>query len=173
MASLRIVFLCVISAVLFGIIQDQVTARLCVEYFSVFHPRIVASNDPTILAFVWGVVATWWVGVLIGIPLAISARWGRRPKLTARRLVFSILCLFGFTASMSVSAGFLAYWAVSSGRVDPLVAFRWLDGRISQERQIWFLVDLAAHNAAYFGGAVGGFVLCIATWVRRDFQPID
>ena len=61
---------------LYGVAHDLVTAHLSVEYFTVAHPPI-GTDDPFLLALVWGVLATWWVGVLLGVPLAAAARLGR------------------------------------------------------------------------------------------------
>jgi hypothetical protein len=37
MEALKIAFTCVIAAVIYGIVHDQFTARICLEYFTVFH----------------------------------------------------------------------------------------------------------------------------------------
>src|SRR5262249_39988177 len=78
--SLAIVLMCVAAAVCYGIAHDQVTARVCVEYFTVGHPPAFGTQDPTLLGIGWGIIATWWVGLLLGVPLAIVARAGSRPK---------------------------------------------------------------------------------------------
>jgi len=39
MQAIAIVALCIGSAVAYGILHDQVTARVCVEYFTIGHPR--------------------------------------------------------------------------------------------------------------------------------------
>ncbi len=59
----KIVLFSVGCAICYGILHDQVTAHVCVEYFTVGHVSLVSTTDPTVLAFVWGVVATWWVGL--------------------------------------------------------------------------------------------------------------
>ena len=38
--SLKIVVLCIVAAIVYGILHDQVTARVCVEYFTIGHPPI-------------------------------------------------------------------------------------------------------------------------------------
>ena len=80
MQALGIVLICVIAAVGYGIALDQLTARICVEYFTVGHPPIVGTDDPTLLAIGWGIIATWWVGVFLGVPLAVVARAGSWPR---------------------------------------------------------------------------------------------
>ena len=95
MKSLSIVALAMAAAISYGIVHDQITARICLEYFTIGHPRLIASESPTVLALFWGVVATWWVGLPLGIALAVAARIGGRPKLTATDLVRPLAKLLG------------------------------------------------------------------------------
>ena len=48
--------------------------------FTIGHPPVFATDDPTLLGLGWGVIASWWVGLLLGIPLALVARAGGRSK---------------------------------------------------------------------------------------------
>ncbi len=70
MKATVIVLLCVGAAIGYGILHDEVTARICVEYFTVGHPDLFGTDSPTLLGIGWGIVATWWAGLLLGIPLA-------------------------------------------------------------------------------------------------------
>jgi hypothetical protein len=83
MHSLRIVLFSLGCALLYGIVHDQVTARVCVEYFTVGHPSLLGLRDPTVLGIVWGIIATWWVGLALGLLLAASScsgsPWRRLP----------------------------------------------------------------------------------------------
>ena len=75
MQSIAIIFVSIIAAVIYGILHDQVTARICVEYFTIGHPPVFDTSDPTLLAIGWGIIVPdWWVGLLLGIPLAIVAQ---------------------------------------------------------------------------------------------------
>jgi hypothetical protein len=85
--SLKICFVSICAAILYGVIHDQITARVCLEYFTVFHPPIFETQSPTLLALGWGVIATWWMGAFLGVLLAIAARVGSRPKLSAVNLL--------------------------------------------------------------------------------------
>src|SRR5215510_14402353 len=87
MEPLRIIGFCLLAAITYGIVHDQVTARVCVEYFTIGHPPLIPSTSPTLLALAWGVVATWWVGLPLGFMLASAARLGPRPKLSAAQLM--------------------------------------------------------------------------------------
>ena len=149
----KIVLLGMLAAVVYGIVQDQVTARVCVEYFTIGHPPIFATDSPTLLAFGWGVVATWWVGVPLGIAGALVSRLGSWPQFTARQLVRPILVLMVSMGWFSLLAGITGYFAARSSAVwlvEPLAS------RVPLAKHHLFLADLWAHLAAYASGVLGG-----------------
>ena len=102
MEALKIAVTCVVAAVLYGIVHDQFTARICVEYFTIFHPPIFHTQSPTLLGIGWGIVATWWVGVFFAVPMILAARAGSRRPLRASELLPSIASLFAFMAASAV-----------------------------------------------------------------------
>src|SRR5262245_61211379 len=93
MQIVAIIGFCIGPAVFYGVVHDQVTARVCVEYFTIGHALIFPTKSPTLLGLGWGVIATWWAGLLLGIPLALAARAGGRPKRTPRSLVRPVAIL--------------------------------------------------------------------------------
>lgn len=116
MQSLRIILTCIIiltrivAAVLYGIVHDQFTAHICVEYFSMFHPPVFPTESPILLALGWGVIATWWVGEFLGVLLAFAARAGSRRKIDAIELVRPIsrlLLAMGVLAAMPALTGYI------------------------------------------------------------------
>lgn len=97
-------------AVVFGIAHDLVTAHVAVEYFTVEHPRLVDSQSPIVMALLWGVVATWWVGLIGGVVLSLANGVGRGPSLadaTLRRRVVVLMSALWLT-SMAVLIGVYA-----------------------------------------------------------------
>lgn len=164
MEALKILCLSVAAAITYGIAQDQVTTRVCLEYFTVGHPPIFATQNPTALAFGWGVVAAWWVGVLLGVPLALVARIGSRPQIAARALVQPVARLMASVGFLAVVASIVGFCAAQAGVVG-------LDGplasRVPRERHALFLADLWAHNMAYGAGFLGGIFTCRWVWQRR------
>lgn len=44
--ALQITGLCIAAAVRYGILHDQVTARICVEYFIIGHPPLFDTTSP-------------------------------------------------------------------------------------------------------------------------------
>ncbi|WP_165230970.1 hypothetical protein [Aquisphaera insulae] len=59
MQALGVVVVCIATAVLYGILHDQVTARICLDYFTVAHPPVFATESPTWLGAGWGIVRVW------------------------------------------------------------------------------------------------------------------
>ncbi len=164
MESLKIVLVSILAAVCYGIVQDQVTARVCVEYFTVGHPPIFRTDDPTALACGWGVIASWWAGFLMGVPLALFARCGSRPKVTARRLLKPVAVLLSCVGLMAFLSGVVGFASASAGWVsleEPMAL------RVPPEKHAAFLADAFAHEAAYDAGFGGGVVLWAWTWMRR------
>jgi len=161
---LQIVGLCTASAVVYGVIHDQITARICIEYFTIGHPPIFRTRDPTLLGLGWGVVATWWVGFVLGVALAISAQFGSMPRRSPASLVRPLAVLLGVMGLCAILAG-VAGWVLAANRLVFLVEDLALD--VPADRHVPFLADLWAHSTSYLVGFVGGVVLIIRTWQSR------
>lgn len=164
MKSIAIVLTCIFAAVSYGILHDQITARVCVEYFTIGHPPVFGTDDPTLLGIGWGIIATWWVGFLLGVPLAIAALAGSRPPRSLRSLIGPIAELLAVMAVCALTAGGTGWFLASRDVIS-------LTGPIAEavptDRQIPFLADLWAHNASYFTGFVGGIVVIGNVWRSR------
>ncbi|MCB9855114.1 MAG: hypothetical protein H6818_05450 [Phycisphaerales bacterium] len=164
MQSTKIIILCIAAAILYGIAHDLVTAHICVEYFSEFHPHVVDSDSPIVLALVWGVLATWWVGLILGVILAIASRAGSRPKRDVKSLLKPILILFVVSLCVAMITGLLGYVLGTRGihvLFGPFFADRTADWLTR------FQIDLFAHNGSYAAGFIGGVILAISVFRRR------
>lgn len=155
METLKSWLLCVVAAVVYGVLHDQVTVRVCPEYFTVYHPRLIDTDSLTMIALAWGVAATWWMGAALGIPVAICARAGRNPAFSARQLLRPIGTLLLVMAVSALTAGLIGYH-----RATPA------DAR--------FNADYYAHLTSYRVGGVGGLALCLwllyTRWRKRVAQ---
>jgi hypothetical protein len=161
---LAIVALSIAAAVVYGIAHDQVTVRICLEYFTIGHPPIFPTASPTLLALGWGVLATWWMGLILGLGLATASRVGVRRRIGARELVQPIGILMAVMALGALLSGGVAAVLASRGM---LSLWEPLSSEIPPESQVGFLTDLAAHSASYLVGGVGGLVLISWAWRRR------
>lgn len=164
MQFIQIVGLCVVMCVTYGILHDQITARVCVEYFTIGHAPIFGTDDPTLLGLGWGILATWWVGVMLGIPLALAARIGRRPKLRAGALVLPIVVLMLVSAAAALLAGLMGGALAIAGHTALHGSLR---ASVPESKHSAFLADLWAHNASYTVGFIGGGVVILRTWLIR------
>jgi hypothetical protein len=159
--ALKIIALTVGLSCAYGIVHDQITARVCIEYFTIGH--VSPANipwTPTVLGLFWGIVATWWVGVLLGIPLTICARVGPWPKRTARELLRPLLLLLAITFTCAMT-GLLV--ARLTGFTVPRHI---LSERLPDDRVAVFSADLVTHNLSYGVGLFGGPWL--GAWVLRE-----
>jgi hypothetical protein len=158
--ALKIVGFCILASVVYGVLHDQVTARICVEYFTDFHPIIIDTRDPFVLALVWGVIATWWVGLILGILLAASAQAGTWEKLSLSQVRTGVIWLLGVMAIGAFAAGVwgstMHYW------------FSVVGPPIEGVSASAFNTCLFAHNASYLIGGFGGLVLCSRLIYRRS-----
>jgi len=168
MQALLIVVFSMLACMVYGVIHDQITARICVEYFTIGHAPVFDTEDPTLLGLGWGVRATWWVGLLVGVPLATFARIGGRPQRSAVSLVRPMLVLMGCTAVLAAAMGVVALVGATSGWIalDPDMA-----ARLPPEEHTPFIVDLWIHNTSYTSGFVGGvFVMGWVWWTRIKLE---
>lgn len=157
--SLKIIFLCILAAVIYGIIHDQVTARVCLEYFTVFHPPMFATQSPTLQGLGWGIVATWWAGAIVGVLLRSAARSGVRTRMTARQLFPFVVRLMVVMAACALAAGFAGYfWGSVPSDVAKVLP-------LALQRR--FLFDWWTHSASYASGFIGGLILCALVWSKR------
>jgi hypothetical protein len=164
MESFKIILLCVVAAVVYGILHDQVTARVCVEYFTIGHPPIFGTTSPTLLAFGWGVLATFFHGLIIGLLAIAACRMGPWPKIGVAQLIRPVLLLLLVMACASLLAGVVGYCLA---KVGVLWLFGTIAERVPASKHTVFLADLWAHCAAYAVGLIGGGLICIRMFLHR------
>ena len=171
MRFVTIVAMAVLAGIVYGVLHDQVTARVCVEYFTIGHPPLIPSQSPTLLALAWGVVATWWFALPLGVALASAARLGDRPRLTASQLVKPMLSLLGAMGVVAFLSGTTGYVLAARHSIAPN---EWVLQNIPSGKQSAFIADWWAHSASYLAGFLGAIVLCVYVWQSRSrLSPID
>jgi len=170
MESLKIVGFCVAAAIIYGVLHDLVTANLCVEYFSVFHPPIFHTSSPWLLALGWGVIATWWMGLGLGALIAVFAQAGSLPKMPWRRLVWGVVAVLVASYIAALVSGVTAFhfivdipdWAMNQ---------RLYEAHLTPEKQRAFTADLYAHMASYYTSAICSIILCFWVLYKRLRAP--
>lgn len=163
-ARFRITLLGVLAAVVYAVVQDQVSARLCPEYFTVFHPPIPGLTDPTLLGLTWGFLGAWWPGLLLGYAAGLAATVGRRPPLALRDLMRPVLLLVAIIGAVVAVTG-LSVWRhveLLGLRLDPLFV-----NLLPSERHRALFVVACYHFVAYVTALLGGVALCVWIWMER------
>ena len=167
MRALAIVAMCMLACVVYGIAHDQITARICPEYFTIGHPPLVATESPTLLGIAWGIAATWWVGLILGGSLAAAARAGGWAKREVGSLVRPVLAVMLISACCALLFGVVGY-LLAAGDVVRLLEP--MASNVPAEKHVAFLTDLWAHNASYGAGFLGGIVICYRVLRDRALQ---
>lgn len=160
----KIIFLAMGAAILYGVLLDEISIRVCAEYFTVAHRHVLNTGSQTLAAIGWGVEASWWGGLAAGILFALAARVGSPQKLAWRHFVRPITVLFATMAACAVAAGFGGNWLASTGQIPALQAWA---SMLPIEKHGAFMADLFAHALGYFVGAVGALIIALAAAWRR------
>jgi hypothetical protein len=163
--SIKIILFCVLISIIYGILHDLVTVNISIEYFTIGHPVLIESKNPLHLAIFWGVIATWWVGLLLGIIISFSALVGRNPVLKYKTIILLIIKLTAIMSIFAIVGGILGYLTSKNG-IFYLVEN--LANRIKPERHYLFLTAGWAHSASYLTGIIGGIIISFKIWKDRS-----
>jgi hypothetical protein len=166
----KIVGLVTATAIAYGITLDQITARMCEEYFNSnavpHHKELLdalglTNASPTTIAFVFGITATWWVGLPLGLLVATTSLLGKKLKLNAKKLIKPLFNLFSFMGVTSAAAWLCGYFVTP--KEDFLFNGYVLDG----DKAPYFMANASAHEMSYISGIVGGIGLSLWTIYKR------
>lgn len=158
------VLLCTLASIGYGIVHDLMSTQVCLEYFTVHHPPVFATQNPLLLALAWGVYATFWMGAILGLLLGGVAVYGKAPILPARAirkpLILGLagLLVFAILSWLVIYAigGYAIQLAQSQGKNPPSE----LDRRL--------VSSAVAHMVSYSGSVVLAVLLSAwIIWKRR------
>ena len=165
MEYLKIILASILLSITYGITHDLITTQISIEYFTIGHPIIIDTNSPILLALVWGTIATWWVGLIIGILISFSSRLGSKPKLNFKDVFKPILKLITAMFAGALLGGLIGY-ITSINQIFTLVPR--LAKQIDPSKHHLFLTAGWAHTSSYIIGFVGGITLCVKIILRRS-----
>jgi hypothetical protein len=167
MQTAKILLLSICAATGYGIIHDQITVRMCLEYFSVAHPALFHTQSPSLIAFGWGVVATFWIGLTLGFLLARASQSEGLPPIPISKLAKLIFVLLGTMALAATLAGIVGFELSRHSLISIPSAWARV---IPTSRDDRFMAVWFAHGASYLLGLVGGTFLILRIWNQR-FRP--
>ncbi len=166
------------AACIYGIVNDQVSARVCPEYFSKgFHRKnvidkfpdgwlkntLLTTNSPTKLGLLWGVIGTWWMGAGLSVPVMASARIGSWPKMSMKELIKPTGIALGVMGLCSLIEGLRGYRLAASGLINRSSFAAYVTAGVPNDSMNVFLADVYAHNAAYASGVCAA--LGLTCWI--------
>ncbi len=164
MNKLKIILGCTVAAMAYGIVHDQITARICLEYFTLAHPPLFHTASVTRLAVYWGAAATAGIGLAFGTVLALVSQSAGSPPVPPGRLcprILRLLAAMGVSAFVAGGAGFY----FSKHALIPFPAA--LAGAIPPDRHDRFMAVWFAHMASYLVGFTGSAILIARVWRAR------
>lgn len=166
--SFKIVMMSVVAAIAYGIWHAQIAGYFCYGYYEYlilpgFSPPAIY---PTLLV-TWGVISSWWVGLILGVMLAITAQAGPWPTWPAKACVIPIIIIIAFTAVSAILSGTVAYCLEAQGYTDQyhLIPHPMLmSGYIPEYVGVDYSID-----AAYYIGGLSGLVI-VANVIRMRYR---
>lgn len=164
MKKAQVVIFSLLAAWVYGIVHDQITVRLAIEYFSVAHPPIFRTTNPTLLGFCWAIAATSGIGIALGSILALVSQSDGAAPVPLSEIRRSLLRLIGMMACASLLAGAVGFYLSRlqmisiASKFDDLIPIHKHDRFVA----VWFM-----HLASYIAGFGGGALLCYRVWKER------
>lgn len=168
------------AACIYGILNDQITVRVCPEYFTKgFHEKMVnrmpegwikstlsTTKSHTILGLIWGVIATWWMGAALSLPVVIGARAPviNAPQLKMEDLIKPTGFALAFMGASSLAAGMIGYHKGADEDVQNY--FKFAAQGVPEGSMQYFIADAYAHHAAYSSGVIATAGLIV--WIMYE-----
>lgn len=157
-----IIGISIVIASVYGILHDQFTYTVSPEYYTKFKFIMfgLASDPeetmeyPRLAVTLTGIIATWWVGLIIGIVFGLVSLLHKDRKAMLRSSVKAILLAIAIT-TVSGFAG-LGYGWFTRNTDGIELYYRYEYGAIKDI--ISFHITGCMHNFSYLGGAIGMLV---------------
>jgi hypothetical protein len=169
METLKIIAGSTTAALMYGVVHDQITIRICPEYFTAFHPSIFPTQSLTLIGIGWGIIASAPLGAALGILFAVCARAGDHPKLSLSELSSFIYRLLTIMTLSAVTFGTLGYlfghMPVGESflaRMSPLIR-----EKIPVNAEHRFVADWWAHIASYASALLGSLICLVFIYLKR------
>lgn len=159
------VFLFIILAGIFGIIHDQITYTISPEYFTKFKylqfgfPPVNSGGDRLTVAII-GFLATWWMGLIMGVLVGVSGLIFK-DHITMKKRIAACLKIILITTIFSSICGY-AYGnlVLAKKGVD-----WWIPETVIYKNR--FISVGSIHNFSYAGGLLGTILGLIYMFFKR------
>ena len=154
----------------YAMLQDQISVRMCPEYFTIGHPPIKGITNPTLLGIVWGFLGGFPGGIVLGIALAMSMYLGKASSFPIQNLKWPLRILLAGTAFGTGISGLSSWY--NAQVVNISIGAPW-NGLIPLERQQRFFIVANAHLGTYLSAAILGIGICIFIIYQRNTRQYE
>lgn len=150
-----LIFVAMIVAGVYGVLHDQISYTISPEYYTRFKfEQFGLSNSPLperVRAGIVGFLASWWMGIPIGVLVGSAGFLHRGYRRTLRVTLQSYILVVGVALLVSLLG--LVYGFLNTGFIDLAAYEYWYipEGIVDLRR---YLCVGYMHNAAYLGGAL-------------------
>jgi hypothetical protein len=146
-------------------VHDQLSYTVSTDYFHAFKFQqfaIPAEDHNRLGAAIVGFRASWWMGLVIGLPVLLVARGlpDRRTYLTRSLIAFGVVAL----TALVVGLGGLI-WATLTIRSIDDVPENWVLPSVADP--VAFARVGVMHNTSYLGGLFGIVTGVVYLWITR------
>ena len=162
------IFITIILAGAFGMVHDEITYTISKEYFTKFKypqfgftPSLFGGNRQTVAAI--GFLATWWVGLFIGIITGLTALLFRDPGVMKKEISKAIRLIFLITILFSTAGYFYGRYHLTKTGVT-----WWLPADLTDKYH--YIITGSIHNFSYMGGLAGLFLAVVLMLRKIIFQ---
>ncbi|MEO0379253.1 MAG: hypothetical protein AAF252_03235 [Pseudomonadota bacterium] len=155
------VFSCLLAA-FYGALHNQISYSVAPGYFHEFkflQFAVAPELQNRVGAALVGVRASWWMGIVIGIPVYLAALFVQGTSAFIKAYVLAASVVVAVTFVMGVGALMIAEMTFA-----PDILPVWMEGRQVKD-PVAFAKAGSMHNNSYLGGLVGLLVgLVVLVW---------
>jgi hypothetical protein len=166
---------CVVAALAYGAVNDQLTVGISWEYFYYgkgLDQVLGGKTPPEQWALRWeaakvGLKATWSAGLILGAAMLMANNPAKdRPALTFARLAELMPRMLAITVATAVALGCMGHYGLLNW-LDKYLALLWQEG---QFRPVRFMTVYGIHLGGYAGGAIA--TVWAVIHIRRSRQRV-
>ena len=154
--------LAILAAGIFGAIHDQISYTVSHEYFTKFKFLQFHLLDPNVperfRAAEVGVLASWWMGIPLGLLTGVAGFIQKSPEQMRRALLWSLVVIVGFALTFALCGLLYGYFQTAELNLGAYQGW-FIPKDLEQPRN--FLCAGYMHNSAY----LGGLLAVPAAWV--------
>ncbi|MGH1577855.1 hypothetical protein [Planktotalea sp.] len=162
-------FCAMFAAAAFGALHNQISFTVGASYFydvKFAQFRIDPVIQNRIGASVVGVLASWWMGPLMGLPAFTLGAFTQKGR---RRFFYAGLKAIWVAIAITAITSFVGLAFAHIADVNALVGYLPMIDAFADP--IGFVRAAIMHEASYFGGALGALGALYVMWRARETRP--